>query len=110
MFEAKQGKIIEDYSEWEDLYADLLKGCSVKTSAPRIIDFDKQTLLAVFAGSSCSVTKVDVMNVTQEDNRIFVHSVVTPNGCTLPSISYPLTLVAVDKIDLPVEFTFESVQ
>ena len=107
-YTTQQGKVLKTYDQWKDLYGELLKGCYTKTDAPQLIDFDKQTMIAVFAGGSCTATKIDVKTISLDSNKIVVHSAVTVSGCALPSVSYPFALVAIDKTSLPIEFTFES--
>ena len=109
-YTTQQSKVIQTYDQWKVLYGDLLKNCYTKTDAPQIIDFDKQTMIAAFAGSSCTATKIDVKTVSFANNKIIVHNVTTVDGCALPSFSYPFTLIAVDKTNLPIEFTFDSVK
>ena len=109
-YTTQQGKVVQTYDQWKVLYGELLKSCYTKTDAPQIIDFDKQTMIVVFAGSSCAATKADVKTISQKNNKIITHSIVTVGGCGLPSFSYPFTLVAIDKTSLPIEFTFESIK
>ena len=109
-YETQQGRVIQTYDQWKVLYDELLKGCYTKTNAPQIIDFDKQTMIAVFGGRSCTATSVVVKTVSAINNKLAVHSVVTVGGCALPSFSFPFTLIAMDKSNLPIDFTFESVK
>jgi len=89
------------------LYDDLLKNCYTKTNAPQIIDFDKQTMIAVFGGRSCTTTNVEVKTVSAINNKLVFHSIVTIGGCDLTSFSFPFTLIVIEKSNLPLEFTFE---
>ena len=107
-YETQQGKGVQTYDQWKVLYEELLKGCYTKTNAPQIIDFDKQIMIAVFGGRSCTATNVEVETVSAINNKLVVHSVVKVGGCALPSFSFPFTLVVIDKSNLPIEFTFES--
>jgi len=107
-YETQQGKVVQTYDQWQVLYGELLKNCYTKTNAPQIIDFDKQTMIAVFGGRSCTTTQVEVKTVSVINNKLVVHSVVTVGGCALPSFSSPFTLISMDKSHLPIDFTFES--
>ena len=110
VYNTHQGKVIQDYEQWRVLYDQLLKGCYTKTKAPQIIDFSKKTMLAVFAGNSCEGTKIKVKEASIVGNKIIVSSIKTIGGCSLPSFSFPFTLISIDKSDFPVEFLFESTQ
>lgn len=110
LYESPQGKVIQTYDQWEDLYRNLLKECFMKTDAPHLIDFEKQSMISVFAGRSCVTSKVDVQSITRKYDKVIVHSVITSLGCVLPSFSFPFTLVAIEKTNLPVKFSFESVE
>ncbi|OGC57290.1 hypothetical protein A3H26_03330 [candidate division WWE3 bacterium RIFCSPLOWO2_12_FULL_36_10] len=110
VYKTHQGKVIQDYEQWRVLYDQLLKGCYTKTKAPQIIDFSKKTMLAVFAGNSCEGTKIKVKEASIVGNKIIVSSIKTIGGCSLPSFSFPFTLISIDKSDFPVEFLFESTQ
>jgi hypothetical protein len=107
-YETQQGKVVQSYDQWKVLYEELLKSCYTKTDAPQIIDFNSQTMIAVFGGRTCTATGVEVETVSSVNNKFNVHSVVTVGGCALPSFSFPFTLIAIDKTNLPIEFTFES--
>jgi peptidoglycan hydrolase-like protein with peptidoglycan-binding domain len=106
-YETQQGKGVQTYDQWKVLYDELLKNCYTKTNAPQIIDFDKQTMIVVFGGRSCTATNVEVKTVSTANNKLAVRSVITAGGCSLPSFSFPFTLIAVDKSNLPIEFIFE---
>lgn len=107
-YETQPGKVARTYDEWSELYNNLLSGCSTKTLAPHIIDFQKQMIIAVFVGGSCAATHVDVQSVVPSNNKLVVHSTTTVAGCSLPVISYPFTLVATNTSTLPIDFTSET--
>lgn len=107
-YTTQQGTVIQTYGQWEVLYDELLKSCYTKTQAPNLVDFNKQMILAVFAGMSNANTHIRVTSISETGDRITVQSLITAGGPTLPSFSYPFTLIFLKKSDLPVDFKFES--
>ncbi len=99
--------VFRDEQAWEDFWYDHADQGQLPQEPPKV-DFNKYMLIAVFWGSGYSgcIEWVDAIeSVVKEDTFINVHVGILPGLGLCDMIVYPLQVVRIEQIDLPVIFT-----
>jgi len=96
--------VIRDAAAWNALWAEHSK---TRIAAPEV-DFSRNMLVAVFAGSgNAGCGTFDVVNVMSKDGKVLVeyeYRDMSPVAICLAVVTQPVRVVALPKVDAPVEF------
>jgi len=102
--EAPREVVIKDLAAWNMLWAEHSKN---KIAAPQV-DFSRNMLVAVFAGSgNAGCGTFDVVNVMSRDGKVLVeyeHRDMSPVAICPAVVTQPVRVIALPRIDAPVEF------
>lgn len=102
--EAPREVVIKDAAAWSALWAEHSK---TRIAAPEF-DFSSHMLVAVFAGNrNIDCGTFDVVYVGAKDGKLLVeyeYRDMSPVATCLPVVTQPMRVIAVPKIDAPVEF------
>lgn len=94
--------VIKDAAAWSALWAEHSKG---RIAAPEV-DFSRNMLVAVFLGNNPICGSFDVVHVGAKDGKLLVEYEVrdlSPVALCLAAITQPMRVIAVPKLDAPVE-------
>lgn len=94
--------VIRDAAAWSALWAEHSK---TRIAAPEV-DFSRTMLVAVFQGNNPVCGSFDVVHVGSKDGKLLVEYEIrdmSPVALCLAAITQPMRVVAVPKVDAPVE-------
>jgi len=96
----RKNYVINDKSEWEELWEKVVANVSPKPTLPEI-DFTRRTIIAVFQGSQPSGGyEVTITNIVNTEGHIQVTVKEFLGACVAPGIvTKPFHIVEVDKLD-----------
>jgi len=99
--------LIKTQEQWREVW-DIHAGIKLPPSLPPKIDFNRQMIIAVFAGEYPSGGfEIRIANIEKTENKVLVNIIETKlkrDHLTTQTLSQPYQIVQIEATDLPIEF------